>query len=276
MSDSFPINLFLDEDLVDELWTMLKRDGIPVERVKEASLKVAGKTKFGLGKLWEWVTADMTAEISAEGGGKYSEKLQYTAMLRAMLLRELIPSITVIGSDNIEEISDLRQDAFVQIACGKVELIPLPTYAGFLRQYALHWLGKAAEEENEDRHDTNSAIAYLEKYTVSERALTFVGRLVDDESASPGLKRLWENTQTVLTNALSMSNNDHVLALASLSEIEPEVHIYAVLKESDLRRNLGAFSGSRSLLFFGQIATINDDGAGHFQLGIMPISVSLG
>jgi hypothetical protein len=38
-----PIYIFLNEELVDEIWTLFKRDGIPIEKVKEASGKVAAK-----------------------------------------------------------------------------------------------------------------------------------------------------------------------------------------------------------------------------------------
>ena len=63
MSDINSINLFLDENLVDELWTLAKRDGLLVEKVREASTKIAANVKFGLGKLWQWMTADLEAEL---------------------------------------------------------------------------------------------------------------------------------------------------------------------------------------------------------------------
>src|SRR5882762_11856886 len=93
MSDVNSINLFLDEALVDELWTLAKRDGLLVEKVREASAKIAGKTKFGLGKLWQWMTADLEAQLSAEAAGTFSQKLQYTSVFRSLILPELISDI---------------------------------------------------------------------------------------------------------------------------------------------------------------------------------------
>lgn len=53
MSDINSINLFLDENLVDELWTLAKRDGLLGEKVREASTRIGANAKFGLGRLWQ-------------------------------------------------------------------------------------------------------------------------------------------------------------------------------------------------------------------------------
>ena len=133
MSDIHSISLFLDELLVDDLWTLAKRDGMVIEKVKEASAKVGGKAKFGLGKLWQWMTADLEAELTAEASGKYSQKLAFTSVFRALILPELIDGIARI-SNKQGSIEKLKQGDFVEIELDTLELVPLPTFGGFLKQ----------------------------------------------------------------------------------------------------------------------------------------------
>lgn len=272
MANSLPIHLFMDYGLVDELWTILKRDGTVVEKISEASAKIAGKTSFGVGDIWKWIAADLTAEISAEGSGKYAEKIQYTSIFRALLLRELIPAVSIIDSSNLEDIAELQPDAFVQVSCDQVDLVPLPTFASYTRQILLDSVDST---DGEPSQSVDSKFSYVDKYTVSERAFGFVHRLDDDRASSP-LRRLWSSNQAVIGNALSMSNNDHVLAVGSLIDSEPEVLIFSVLKEDGLRRNLGAYAGGRPLVFFGQVALIHQGKRADLHVGVMPLSIALG
>src|SRR5579862_1617345 len=85
MTTNLPIHLFIDELLVNELWTMIKREGLPQERVIEISAKIAAKGKFGFGKLWSWLAADVTGEVQGGVGWKSEDRLEFTALFKSLL-----------------------------------------------------------------------------------------------------------------------------------------------------------------------------------------------
>jgi hypothetical protein len=268
MSDINSINLFLDENLVDDLWTLAKRDGLLVEKVREASTKIAAKAKFGLGKLWQWMTADLEAELSAEAAGTISQKLQYTSIFRSMLLTELIGDVVRVGGQEGCPIDELAHGVFVEMETETLELAPLPTLAGFLRLTAL--FGAGGEKPDLDFDKT---ISYLEKLTSAQRALSFQLRLAEDGGA-PLIARLFETSTEEVFNALCMSNDDHVLGVSELSIDETtNVTVFAVLEERFLKRNLAVFAVGRAIRIFGRVAYYKKDPN---ILGIQPVSIALG
>lgn len=268
MSDIHSISLYLDESLVDELWTLAKRDGTVVEKVKEASAKVGGKAKFGLGKLWQWMTADIEAELSGELSGKYSQKLAYTSVFRALILPELIADIARI-SDRQTSVGELDHGDFVEIELDTVELVPLPTFAGFLKQAILSGV---EDDQADERAAVNfeRARSFAETLTGAERALTFYMRATGDYK-SPLLERLYNKSPDELFNALCMSKDDHVLALM---ESGSGISVLSVLEERYLKRNLAAFTVRRPMRVFGRVARPLEDGSIGF-LGMEAISVVL-
>lgn len=270
MDVDLPIHLFIDQPLVDELWTMLKREAIPVERVEEASGKIAGKAKFGFGKIWSWLAADVSGEVGLDGSLKHTEHLQYTSLFRSLLLRELLPSVQRIDKDHPKNISALKHDSFVQITCNNVEIVPLPTYSAFFRQYALHGIGQSQEDAD---LDYEKVISFLEKYSISARAMDLVMRVEDKGNNSVGIRTLFDECENIITNALSMSNDDHTLILGSALGLRPAGLIFCVARDDSLRRNLGAFTGARNVTVFGQVATLD---AGHGHMGVLPVTISLG
>lgn len=271
MSDVNSINLFLDEPLVDELWTLAKRDGLLVEKVREASVKVAGKSKFGIGKLWQWMTADIEAELKAEGGGTFSQKLQYTSIFRSLLLPELINDVAKVGGQNSKSIAELGNGVFVELETNTLELIPLPTFAGYLRQMMIHGASESEEQVNQAL-DFDTTLSYAEKLTSEQRALTFFLRL-ESESKSSLLQRLFANESEEVFNALCMSNDDHVLGVSDLPTDTGTATVFAVLEERFLKRNLAVFAVGRPIRIFGRVAYLKKH---NDVLGIQPVSIALG
>src|SRR5580765_8762265 len=143
MSNMQPISLFLDEQLVDELWTLAKREGIEIET------KLGAKAKFGAGKLWQWMTAELKAELQGEGSGKFSRKLQITSVFRALVLPELIKDIARVGNGDSTSIDELEHGDFLEVQASTLELTPLPTFAAYIRQIAMLGVGNEQEGKSE-------------------------------------------------------------------------------------------------------------------------------
>jgi hypothetical protein len=273
LSDSLPIHLFLDENLVDELWSLATGKTIPVEKVNEIAAKVAAKAKFGLGDIWKLLGAGVSAEASGEGGFKTSEKSRYTAVLRALFLQEFVNTVDLTDLSEETDFSRLSVGTFVQIVGNNVELLPLPAHADFIRQSALHVLGKAYENDKA-MNEFDKMASYLEKYTASHKAFSFVSKIFDEERKSQLLDGLWSSDHLAIENALLMSDSDHVLLLALANSKKADVLLYSVVPEAGFRRNLAAYTGNRPILFFGRIASVNKTDAQH-QIGIAPIAISL-
>lgn len=268
MADIGAINLFLDEALVDELWTLAKRDGIPIERVKEASAKIAAKSKFGLGKLWQWMTADLEAELSGEAAGKLSQKLQFTSIFRALVLPELIGDIARFDGVHESSIGDLEPGGFIEIETPTLELVPLPTFAGFLRQMTITAAGES-QEDSQPELDLDKTLSFADRLTSAQRALTFVLR-IQGGTRSSALARLYESESEEVFNALCMSNDDHVLGLSPLGTAPRGPIAFSVLEERYLKRHLAVFAVGRPIRFFGRVAYLSPK-----LLGIQAVSISL-
>jgi len=278
MSSADALSLFVNEALVDELWTILKREGLPLEKVREVSAKVAGTAKFGLGKLWQWMATDSGAELKAEAEGKTSQTFQYTSAFRALLLPELLPEICKLHISDAERVKKLMVGNFVEITCDSIDLVPVPTLADFIRQYLFQESGKAQDEaESKDGAESDvgfeRAFSVLEKYTSARRAFTFMNRL-DGFFESKALKRLFDGESSEMLNALSTSNDDHTLALTISSDYGGTL-VFSMLDERFLRRSLGVFSGNRQIRIFGNVAYLGTGTLSCLLLGIQPISVSL-
>ncbi len=272
MLDLHSINIFLDETLVDELWTLAKRDGMLVEKVREASTKVAAKASGKLGKLWEWLIADVEIELAAEAAGKYSQKLQFSSVFRALILPEILTEITRIRNAE-SSLEVLQPGDFIQIEADTLELVPLPTFAGFIRQMVISGAG-AAKEEQGNGTDWDAAVPFAEKLTATQRAFTFYSRATGEDEYESLIKRFYDEESSEVFNALCMSNDDHVLAVSRLSTDETVI-LFSVVEERYLRRNLAVFSVGRKVRVFGRIASTKDSRRGGHLIGIQAVSINL-
>jgi hypothetical protein len=274
MSEINSISVFLEESLVDDLWTIARRDGTTMEKVKEAATKVGGKAKFGVGKLWQWMTADMQAELAVEGSGKYSQKIQFSSVFRALMLPDLLDDIARVSSTE-GSLQDLSLGGFVEIEADTLELVPLPTFAGYIRQMTMAGAGEGTDEDKSPI-DFDKIASFAEKFTAMERALTFHYRANDEDNGPPTLlHRLYNEGSEELFNALCMSKDDHVLALLEFSIDNSRVIVFSVVEERYLKRNLAVFTVKRPVRIFGRVAHLKKVGASDDFIGVEAISISL-
>jgi hypothetical protein len=282
MIDVLPIHLFLNEALVDELWTLAKREGMTVERVKEAAAKLEAKGKFGFGKALSWLAADVSAELETGGSIKDQERLHYSSILRSILLRDLVTTVAVVeGSSSVQ--NALRIGAFIQVVCEHVEIIPVPTQAGYMRQLMMNHVGEALHAM-ENSAEVADVMDLIEKLTSSHRSFAFAAKLEDDNSSSAlgardeksaALEALSEANPSAIANALLMSNDDQVLILGVKQNARPNVVVFSTVPEAGLRRSLAIHSTGRPVLFFGQVADVRRSATGELLLGIVPIAIFL-
>lgn len=263
-----PIYIFLNEDLVDEVWTILKRDGIPVEKVREASGKAAAKAKFGLGNIWKWLASDLSMEVVGEVGGKTSQKISYTAFLRALMLPELIPDIYQ-GTIDFNTFESLPTGTFISIDCEHLSIIPIPTYASFWRQRLLSNI-----PANDDTDSDNSLII-IEKLTTFQKALTLEMLLHDEDGNQTILGVLWDSLSAEVANALILSNDDLYLLISQVHDASGPTFVISFIEERFLRRNLVGFTGGKPLKFFGQKAYSKELDQGGYIFGLNLLSVAL-
>jgi hypothetical protein len=217
MHNADPISIFLDESLSDELWILASRDPLTTERVKEASAELAAKGTLGFGKLWSWLGADVSGELSAKGSEKGSTKLQLTSTYRAMLLPDLIGDIPSHGPD-IAHDEQLPRSGFVRIVLPTLELLPLPSFADYVRCMMIAEMEETSIK-SKDADEFERTLSLAEKLTSGKRALTFCHRLIADQDSGL-LRRLFDGSSEEAINAvfngLSMSNDDQILGLSVL------------------------------------------------------------
>lgn len=247
------IPIFFNEKFVDELWVRLKREGLTIEKVKEASDKVAAKgTLGGLGKLWSLVLPDIGAELSGEHAIKRTEKQEIGSMLRGLLMPELIPDLAEIPNLNRPpSFNDLSQGVFARITCDNIAMTPLPTFAAFARQLFLDNLN---EQEEDEKMSPLDLLKVVDTVFGSNRALTLLTRTKEGKMGAPALVALMKSESDEIHNALSVCNDDLMLVASSIQIEGRHTVVFAVLEEEFVNRSLVAFIGKRPVTFFGQIA----------------------
>jgi hypothetical protein len=248
------IPFFLDVEFIDELWVRLRREGVPEEKLVEASSKVSAKAKLGgLGKLWDILLPDVSAELSGEINRKESEKLVLPAMLRALLIPELIQEVVHIsaqdGKDDFDNPTELGM--FAKITCQNAAITPLPTFSSYIRQMAY----SSASEVNVESEalGIESALKLVDSATSMGRALTFAMR-TDDQSGDRVLADLKNIDSDEILNALCASNDDLSLIASRARIAGGDCIVFSVVDEKFLRRNMAAFIGNRGISYFGQVA----------------------
>jgi hypothetical protein len=110
-----PALSYIDDELVDELWMLLKQDGIPVERLDKAEAHLSAKVKFGLGKVLTWLVSDLKGELGAQVAGERGTKIAYAAPVRLLLLLELLPSIKHFALEQHDLIAVLKAGDFIDV-----------------------------------------------------------------------------------------------------------------------------------------------------------------
>lgn len=263
-----PIFIFLNEVLVDEIWTLFKRDGIPIEKVKSATGKVAVKAKFGLGKLLEWLAADITTEASLSGEGTISQKVNYTSFLRALMLPEIIDSIYQETNPSKIALQNLPVGTFIDIECTHLSFLPIPTYSSYMRQVLM----SAIDEQKEE--STDVTLSLIEKATASQKSLTLNALLYNEHGNTP-LGDLWHDLLDEVSNALTMSNDDQFMLVSQVLNADSKVLVVSFVEEKFIKKNLAGFSGNRPIQVFGRTVYSKELENTGLVLGIDAISVAL-
>lgn len=287
MPTNQPIYLYLNELLVDETWIAIKRDGIPAERITQATANAKAKTTFGLGNIWTWLAADLKAEVSVEGSGAWSQKFTQTAFLRAILLPELLGGTTEQPLDG-NTLKNLSIGTFLNLACDESLLVHIPTLADVVRNELLEqMIEKAANEANSAEGGSASIVplanklelmtALIDKRTASRKGVAFDKLLHDEKGFPTFLWHLYSNfLKSEFMNAMCMSNDDQVLLLSTLTNVKPHSVVIAFLEEKNLRRNLAGYTGDRPVQIFGKLASRREiRGSSEFIIGIDAISIAL-
>lgn len=271
MNTNQQILLYVNEAAVDEIWVSLKRSGVPTERVQAAVAKVSGTAKFGLGKVWSWLATDLNLEATGAAETSFTQKLAHTAVLRALLLQELLvgsPDTTYSNTFNIE--SNQVQN-FVRMICTDSYIIPIPTIATFSLQMML----AAIVDGDEADQDISKVADLYQKMAANRRAFAFYTEIFKSENKKNSFHMLFDELESEFMNAMALSNDDQLLFLSPASTDRESVLCMSFMDEKYLRRNLVGFTGNRPVDVFGRIAMARILNNGTRVIGVDPISIAL-
>ncbi len=263
-----PIYLFLNELLVDEVWISVKRDGIPAERVRDATAKMSATVKFGLGHLWTWLASDLAIEATPELAGSQSNKVLFTPFLRALLLPELLPDTVTASSLAVEDLEGLSIGTFLDVECDQSLLIQIPTLSDYYRAMIL--------SQDSGESDKQELIAQFEKLTAARKAFALIHLLEDDQEDKPSFfAPIFNELLGEFTNAMAMSNDDQNLLISQLKG-RSDTLVMSFLEEKYVRRNLAGYTGQRPVRVFGKLASRRkgSDDTG-LIIGVEAISIAL-
>jgi len=172
-----PTLAYIDGGLIDELWMLLKRDGVPTERLNKAKAAVSGKVSYslGAGHLVSWLIGDLKGEAGGQLDGEETVKTTYAAPARLLLIQELLSSIRYAKLEQHDAIAHLTVNDFVDIECPALSLTLLPRYG----DYAHICMANELAEERSGHDDVTPRDRYelvakhVEKFSTQSTAFSF-------------------------------------------------------------------------------------------------------
>ncbi len=206
---------YIDDALIDEIWMVLKRDGIPVERLNDAKAKVSGKAKFGLGHLWNWLIGDLEATVEGETALGQSTKTAYAAPYRLLLVLELVPKIKHFALEQHDASETLEPGDFVNVSCPALQLVLLPRIGDYWHFMLATGLAQQLDGGSDagpaaQQQQVKSALKYIEKFSSYNRAFSYWSQLEESEP-NTALGRLSAHHHETMLGMLGMCNDDLIL-----------------------------------------------------------------
>jgi hypothetical protein len=219
--------------------------------------------------IWQWLASGLDIEASAGAEASRSVEVQYTSVFRALFLSELIENISRFSLGKDDSVTRLKPGTFIEVTSKMLQLIPLPTFASLSLYDAI----TAFDEQSSPVLDPDKAVLLAEKFAGGQRALAFRMHMQEGDSL---LSRLFRQAPEEYFNALIMSKDDHVIAIAADDVENPTAIVFTLLEERYLRRNNSVFVGTRPVVFFGQLGFLSPgDDKKPALIGIECISISL-
>lgn len=240
-----PIIVYLNEDLVDEVWAIVKQDGVPSKKTKELEKKFNINMKGKSGNIFKVLIADLSAESSTEMSSKTLIESKFLPLLRLLLLKEIMPDIKDISYDKVQEL-DITNSNFINIRLSSLYFLSLPSYSDFLILQLLSNL--------KDYNEPIDIIENYKKLNYNNRTFQFYMLLNNDEQKQI-FSQIGQIFQQELHNALTLNKNDLVLGASRIGDNQDPVFTLTICDEKNLRRGPASFTTNQPVEIFGRLAT---------------------
>lgn len=218
---------YLDDELIDELWRLEKREGISQERVASIKESIEASARFKLPNILNWLESDLNGGVDADRSADASTRTRYAAPLRLMFLLELLAAKQMSVSGH-KAAGELQPGDLIDVVCPTFNLAPLPRLADY---WNVALKAEVAEDDASAKEKAGGTLEAIEKVPRRFRAISIWRHLSEQSQASEGagktrdrnaLARLQDDYGETLIAMMDMSDNDLWIGAAlSLRDILP-------------------------------------------------------